>query len=70
VIRRPRPAAHYRAEDIPTLLTDTVRESIACRLAHDRAMKEMAAGTLTRWDAVIRLRGEYQRAWRRPRVSA
>lgn len=50
--------------DIPTLATH-VHYFTACRAAHDRAMKEMAAGTLTRWDAVIRLRGEYRRAWRK-----
>lgn len=52
------------------LLSDHVRESMTCRAAHDRAIKEMESGTLTRWDAVIRLRGEYRRAWRNRRAGA
>jgi hypothetical protein len=66
VIRRPRPAAHYRAEDIPTLATH-VRYAATCRLAHETAVKQLESGEISLPEAVVRLRGEYQRAWRRPR---
>lgn len=55
--------------DIPTLATH-VHYFTACRAALARAVQEIERGELTKWDAVIRLRGEYKRAWRNRRAGA
>jgi hypothetical protein len=47
-----------------------VRYAATCRLAHETAVKQLESGEISLPEAVVRLRGEYQRAWRRPRVSA